>query len=389
MAEQLQITVDNLQTQLSAVQAAIDGNTNSSLFKQPPFNGLPNEDVNEWLAKFDRLSKFYSWSNAKKLGALPLMLGGPALAWFQTLTNETANDYQALIEALKDRFRAQNLDFILRQELYARKQGPTEPLSVYTEDLIRKCQRLSLSDIEMMNLFINGLKNEIKSHVILNQPKTFAEADNLARLRSAVFSTSVSENLLPSLGNTLQEQRIKELEGQVNLLMTYASQKQQQKPVHAIDTAFQSSLPLQNGLHGFSNAFNSVSYGQNELHNMNVAAIDNRFQHPVHKNPQISRRSFQNGARGRNLRTTDGQPICNSCQRVGHVSRYCNLRQQNPAPSQNQRQFNFWQRQSNFENDRFDQSRYQQTRYGLPRFQQSQPSIQQNLNGNGSSRLGN
>ena len=70
MAEQLRITVDNLQTQLSAVQAAIDGNTNSSLFKQPPFNGLPNEDVNEWLAKFDRLSKFYSWSNAKKLGAL-------------------------------------------------------------------------------------------------------------------------------------------------------------------------------------------------------------------------------------------------------------------------------------------------------------------------------
>ena len=62
------------------------------------------------------------------------MLGGPALAWFQSLTNETANDYQALIEALKDRFRAQNLDFILRQELYARKQGPTEPLSVYTED---------------------------------------------------------------------------------------------------------------------------------------------------------------------------------------------------------------------------------------------------------------
>ena len=36
MMEQLQSTVDNMQTQLSTVQAAIDGNTHSSLFKQPP-----------------------------------------------------------------------------------------------------------------------------------------------------------------------------------------------------------------------------------------------------------------------------------------------------------------------------------------------------------------
>ena len=47
----------------------------------------------------------------------------------------------------------------------------------------------------------------------------------------------------------------------------------------------------------------------------------------------------QNFARGRNLRTTDGQPICNYCQRVGHVSKYCNYRMQPPAPMfQNQHQ---------------------------------------------------
>ena len=105
-----------------------------------------------------------------------------------------------------------------------------------------------------------------------------SEADNLARLRSAVYSISGSENLFSSLNNTMQEQRIKELEGRVNLL--------QQKPVHAIDTAFPSSLPLQDGPHDFSNAFNSVPYGQNESQNMNndpIAAIDNRFKYPFIK----------------------------------------------------------------------------------------------------------
>ena len=336
MTEQLQSTVDNLQTQLSAVQAAIDGSTNSSLFKQPPFNGFKTEDINEWLAKFEKLSKLYSWTNAKRLGALPLMLGGPALAWYQTLPSETANDFPALIVPLKERFRAQNLDLFLRQELYACKQGLNEPLAMFTEDIIKRCQRLSLLDVEMMNISINGLKKEIKNNVILNQPKSFAEADNLARLRAAFSSTSVSEN--QTLENvSQQEQRIKELEGQVNLLLTF--QKQQPKPVHALDSSFEANCPFQNGPNDYSNAFTNMSYGYNPFRTTKpdmIAAIDNRFQQPVSFGPQYAKRSFQYTARGRNLRTTDGQPICNFCQRVRHVSRYCRQRQSN----QNQHQPN-------------------------------------------------
>ena len=174
-------TVNNVQTQVTAVQAALDGNSNSGLFMHPMFNGLPNEDVNEWLAKFDRLSIVYSWSNAKKLGALPLLLGGSALAWYQTLPTEVTSDFSQPGEQFKVRFGVTNLEFIFHQELYSRKQGPNEPLSMYTEDIIRQCQPLSLSDVDMMKIFINGLKNDLKSHVILNQPKSFAEADTLAR----------------------------------------------------------------------------------------------------------------------------------------------------------------------------------------------------------------
>ena len=39
------------------------------------------------------------------------------------------------------------------------------------------------------------------------------------------------------------------------------------------------------------------------------------------------------GARGTNLRTTDGQPICNFCQKVGHVAKYCSGRPQQPGSS--------------------------------------------------------
>ncbi len=51
--------------------------------------------------------------------------------------------------------------------------------------------------------------------------------------------------------------------------------------------------------------------------------------HPTgrhHENSGTDRgrnRYNRHDGRGRNLRTTDGQPICNNCRRVGHVAKYC------------------------------------------------------------------
>ena len=135
--------------------------------------------------------------------------GGPVKAWFDNQPEETTGDFKLLTEGLRTRFGSQTLEFLFRQELYARKQGPTEPLSMYTEDIIKKSQRLALSDKDLMNVFINVLCDEIKTHVILNQPKSFAEAENLARLREAVSKNSGVSNSLTVAQFVLQEQRIK------------------------------------------------------------------------------------------------------------------------------------------------------------------------------------
>ena len=214
---EVEATVQELQTQLTAVQAAIEGNSQSSLFKPRSLSGLPSEDVNEWLGKFERFSKFYNWSNAKKLGALTLLLEGPALAWYQTLPDEDTGSFANLCTALRDRFGAQNLEFLFRQEFTLENKG-LGSLAVYTEDIIKKCQRLALPDKDIMNIFIKGLSDDLKTHVILNQPKTFAEAENLARLKD-----SVGKTLPPTFSaQTVQDRRIKELEGQVNLLLSLA-----------------------------------------------------------------------------------------------------------------------------------------------------------------------
>ena len=399
--EEVAATVNELQTQMTAIQAALEGNAQSGLFRQAPFCGGPNENVHEWLTKFERLSKFYNWSNAKKLGALPLLLGGTALAWFQTLPDETINDFATLTDELKTRFGAQNLEFIFRQELYARKQGQNEPLSMYTEDVIRKCQRLSLSDNDMMNVFINGLNNEIKTHVILNQPKSFAEAENPSRLRNAVGnSTGFSNTATATAQAVSQEQKIKELEGQVNLLMTLAAQRKDPnfsaKPVQAFEAKTPSVVKKHtNPFLPFSAQHQSecgseIASAKQEI----IAAFESRFQgNQVPKGRGKQHPGVQNVSRGRNLRTTDGQPICNSCQRVGHVSKYCSFRSQFPvSPPSGQYQHQF-QPQPSFQ-QYYQQPPFQQH----PPFQQ-QPRFQSQsnfggknqlpLNGAGSSQWGN
>ena len=183
-------------------------------------------------------------------------------------------------------FGAQSLEFIFRQELYTRKQGPNEPLSLYTEDVIKKCQRLLLSENEMMNVFINGLVEDLRNHVILGQPKTFAEAENLACLRNAVkHASGVSSPLTASQDkNALQEQKIKELEGQVNLLMSIAAKNNEQraslpKPVQALEANAQIATKCQTNpfLPDPQPPVPSVS----DFHSLKtdlIAAVDARFR---------------------------------------------------------------------------------------------------------------
>ena len=79
---------------------------------------------------------------------------------------------------------------------------------------------LNISDNDMLSIYINGLVGDIKTHLILNQPETLAKAENLARLREAVMSNDSLTNARTSIS---QDHRIKELEGQVDSLVSLAT----------------------------------------------------------------------------------------------------------------------------------------------------------------------
>ena len=182
-----------------------------------PFFGKPTDDLTAFLSHFEQYSNFCGWDSKQRLWALPLYLQGNAGSWYASL-NTSFESCDALINALKEQFSNPASLWLLHQQLSSRKQNETESLANYAAEIRRLCKRLGLSDNEGMHYFIQGLHPDLKGHVILGQPKTLAEAENLAHLKEA---DSVST---PKLARYKFESQLQSV---IKSLEALASDKQQ------------------------------------------------------------------------------------------------------------------------------------------------------------------
>ena len=60
---------------------------NSINIPMPTFSGCSQEDVNEFLVRFNRIASFCGRDEERKLNLLPLLLRGSALVWFTSSTH--------------------------------------------------------------------------------------------------------------------------------------------------------------------------------------------------------------------------------------------------------------------------------------------------------------
>jgi hypothetical protein len=146
------------------------------------FYGKPTDDLLSFISHFERFSNFCGWNDDQRLRALPLYLQGNASSWYACFDSETFKSYNDLATAPKAHFTNPATISLWRQQLSARKQEGHESLSNYSSDIRHLCKRLGLTDLDVVHYFIQGLRPDLKSHVILGQPKSLSETENLANL---------------------------------------------------------------------------------------------------------------------------------------------------------------------------------------------------------------
>ena len=123
------------------------------------------------------------------LAELVLNLAGPAEDFFYSLPDDRKETFELLRDALKERFSNDNQSWITWQAVTTRQQGELEPLDTYLTELTNNFRRLHITDVEKMRYFVQGLRSEVRKAVLMKQPKSFREAEKMARLACSVKNT--------------------------------------------------------------------------------------------------------------------------------------------------------------------------------------------------------
>ncbi|KAL9953360.1 hypothetical protein ACROYT_G040768 [Oculina patagonica] len=213
----------------------IDRNTSPSLsdtVKPTLFHGYETENFERWLEKFQlhlERRRIRLTSDAA-LAELALHLAGPAESFFRSLSRSDKEDFDTLSAALRERFSSKDRVWRMRQVLSARKQGPSEPLDKYIEDLQNKFDCLELSEEEKVWFFTQGLRPDTQREVLMRQPRTFREAENAARL-----TQTVQQSLQDAKGNDA----LARMQQQLDTIVSSLANKE--KPKEATISAYQYS----------------------------------------------------------------------------------------------------------------------------------------------------
>ena len=170
-------------------QAPIPDSTGSQ--RPASFHGFDSEDINRWLDKVENYLKLrrINTDSPTALAELVLNLAGPAEDFYYSLAEDKKDTFVHLRDALRERFANENQSWIVWQAITTRQQGPVESLDTYLNDLTNKFRRIKISDADKMRYFVQGLRADLRETVLLKQPKSFQEAEEMARLTAAVKTT--------------------------------------------------------------------------------------------------------------------------------------------------------------------------------------------------------
>lgn len=303
LAASQQATSEQLSALAQALQRTQTHGTNGYSAKPPTFRGDGGEDVEQFLSAFNRHADFFSWSSEKRLQALPLSLVGHANIWFTSLSSDAYHSFDDLTELLRGQFNSPASLWLARQQLNQRKMATSETVASYSADIRRQCQLLRIPKPEWLHVFIQGLRPDIREHLVLQQPQTFEQAEQLATLKEAVSRPAATT---PSAQDLVQA-----------LLSQLPASPQPPAKASQV-AAFTSVQP--------SNDYSTEPVTMSSLRRMIQTELRKALQDGFPRSDFRSQGARYNNRfnnPNRNRRTPDGHPICNTCNRRGHTSYNC------------------------------------------------------------------
>jgi hypothetical protein len=219
----------------AAVPIMLPPTTNN--FNIPNFTGetLWSASFEDWLEKFDLLSRALGWSLKQKLYLLPAHLEGYALEIYRSQPPGIQADYTDLVSAMKLKLQLPHNERYKAVALSQRRLKKDEPIGQFATDLRRLARAAyptmdaNNRDLITLETFIRGLPRELKKSLLDKEPENLDDAVLLTQkiiMRDRVLD---QEDFYPSPKLEVLQNEVEALRAQIKTVTENNNQFQQNR----------------------------------------------------------------------------------------------------------------------------------------------------------------
>ncbi|KAK8757927.1 hypothetical protein V5799_004441 [Amblyomma americanum] len=141
----------------------------------PPFHGDRFEDVEDWLAGFNRVAAFNQWDDERKLLNVYFALQDSAKTWFENHEASFSNwaaFRREVLATFSSSERKENAELALR----SRSQQSNESVAMFIEDMTRLFNRAdpAMPEATKVRHLMRGVKEQLFAGLMRDPPRTVA-----------------------------------------------------------------------------------------------------------------------------------------------------------------------------------------------------------------------
>lgn len=311
--------------------------------RDPPFfSGSSDDDVDDWLVQYCRVSSHNAWDDDAKLANVVFFLKDTALQWFEN--HEAAlTSWTTFCESIKKLFgRPSQRKRYAIQRLSTRAQVLGETCTCYIEDVLSLCRRAdpTMTEQDKVNHILKGIAEDIFNFLAPKSPKTVTElidecgkfeelrnrrvSSDFQRLPQTIVTSSPCDTL--SLVELVRRVVAEEIRLALPPTQTSAHTRVPQQnlpPPTSIQEAFtEVTPPLVTSTGASVPTYAQVCASQP----WPSPSPRTQYRPPIPRTAPGFRPYYADNSRTNVWRTPDGRPICYYCHTPGHILRYCRRR---------------------------------------------------------------
>jgi hypothetical protein len=165
-------------------------------FALQPFTGSSHcgDQAEKWLEQFSRYVAFKKLNEDDQLQLFHLLMKDQAADWLTSLPRFRKDD----IHVLKDEFmKGHQMTRVEKwrqtADIWRRRQGPTEPVDDYIAAMQAAARRVKMAQSSLADAIIQGLRPEIRLHVLHAGSETLEQILEAARISEAAHSANIGQ----------------------------------------------------------------------------------------------------------------------------------------------------------------------------------------------------